>query len=121
MVPSLKHPLLKPPPTIEWRRESAAIDYGIALDVMRERGDEIARGDADELVWLLEHEAIYTAGTSTRAEHVPNIAGVPVISVERGGSVTYHGPGQLIAYTLLVFGAGPMAMSARSSRFLRHG
>lgn len=55
---------------------------------------------ADEL-WLLEHDPVYTQGLSGRPEHVLNAGEIPVIQTDRGGQVTYHGPGQLVAYPLL--------------------
>ena len=54
----------------------------------------------DEL-WLTEHPAVYTLGLAGRREHVHDTAGVPVVKVDRGGQVTYHGPGQLVVYVLL--------------------
>jgi len=61
-----------------------------------ERGD----GTEDEL-WLTEHPALYTLGLAGRREHVLRDNGIPVVKVDRGGQVTYHGPGQLVAYTLV--------------------
>jgi lipoyl(octanoyl) transferase len=57
-------------------------------------------GAADE-IWLTEHEPIYTLGLAGRREHVLRESGIPVLKVDRGGQVTYHGPGQLVAYLLL--------------------
>ena len=59
------------------------------------------RGTADE-VWLTEHPPVYTLGVAGRAEHLPRVAnGIPVVKVDRGGQVTYHGPGQAVAYLLI--------------------
>ncbi|MDH4150880.1 MAG: lipoyl(octanoyl) transferase, partial [Betaproteobacteria bacterium] len=63
----------------------------------------LARGDAspDEL-WLLEHPPVYTVGIAGKTEHWPRTDnGIPVVRVDRGGQITYHGPGQLVAYLLL--------------------
>lgn len=55
---------------------------------------------ADE-IWLLEHHPVYTLGRNGKPEHLLNPQGIPVVSIDRGGQVTYHGPGQLVAYLLL--------------------
>jgi lipoyl(octanoyl) transferase len=58
--------------------------------------------DTPDEIWLLEHPPIYTYGVAGRAEHLPAMDnGIPVIKVDRGGQVTYHGPGQLVAYVLV--------------------
>ena len=67
---------------------------------MRSRAAAIAAGGAAERVWLLEHPPLYTAGLSAKPEHVLD-ARFPVLPVERGGQLTYHGPGQRVAYTML--------------------
>lgn len=60
-----------------------------------------AAGAADEL-WLLEHPPVYTLGVAGRAEHLPRAAnGIPVVKTDRGGQITYHGPGQIVLYTLI--------------------
>jgi lipoyl(octanoyl) transferase len=62
---------------------------------------ERAAGAADE-IWLLEHPPVYTLGVAGRAEHLPRVAnGIPVVRTDRGGQITYHGPGQVVLYTLL--------------------
>ena len=88
-------------PTVEWLLAASPVDYAAAVDFMRVRGDAIARGSATELIWLLEHAPVYTAGTSTEPRHMPAGTGITIIPAERGGSLTYHGPGQRVAYTLL--------------------
>src|SRR5262245_39587158 len=55
---------------------------------------------SDEL-WLLEHPAVYTQGQAGKAEHILNANSIPVVQSDRGGQVTYHGPGQLVAYVLM--------------------
>jgi len=60
-----------------------------------------AAGAADE-IWLLEHPPVYTLGVAGREEHLPRVAnGIPVVTSDRGGQITYHGPGQVVLYTLL--------------------
>src|SRR5215475_13477270 len=85
---------------VAWRVEAAPVAYEEALAVMTARAAAIAAGEADELVWLLEHPPLYTAGTSARPEHLlgPRF---PVFAAGRGGQFTYHGPGQRVAYTVL--------------------
>jgi len=85
---------------IEWRISDRPVAYEAALRTMDERAAAIAAGDAPELVWLLEHPPLYTAGTSARAEDVLN-ARFPVYDAGRGGQLTYHGPGQRVAYVML--------------------
>jgi lipoyl(octanoyl) transferase len=87
-------------PPVEWRVSDALVDYGEALTAMTERAAAIARGEAPELVWLLEHPALYTAGTSARPQELID-ARFPVHTVGRGGQFTYHGPGQRVGYIML--------------------
>jgi lipoyl(octanoyl) transferase len=86
---------------VEWAISDEPVGYVEALSVMQQRASEIANGKASELVWLLEHPALYTAGTSARSEDLlePNL--LPVFETGRGGQYTYHGPGQRIAYVML--------------------
>lgn len=85
---------------VEWRVESAQITYPDALAQMEARNVAIQKGEADELVWLLEHPPVYTAGTS--ADPVELLSGqFPVFETGRGGRYTYHGPGQRVGYVLL--------------------
>lgn len=85
---------------IEIRCETARVDYRAALATMTERNSAIAEHRARELIWLLEHPPVYTAGTSAvRAELLdPRFE---VVEAGRGGRYTYHGPGQRIGYCLL--------------------
>jgi lipoyl(octanoyl) transferase len=92
----------KPP---QWRIESASVSYPDALAAMERRAAAIFSGEADELVWLLEHPPLYTAGTSARASDLRGEAPFPVFATGRGGQWTYHGPGQRIAYVMLDLGA----------------
>src|SRR5215467_13921050 len=85
---------------VAWRVETAPIAYENALAVMEARAAAVAAGDACELVWLIEHPPLYTAGTSARPEHLVEPR-FPVFAAGRGGQFTYHGPGQRVAYAML--------------------
>ncbi len=75
-------------------------DYEPVWLAMREYTD--ARGaDAEDEIWLLEHPPVYTLGLAGRPEHILDARGIPVVHSDRGGQVTYHGPGQLVVYLLL--------------------
>jgi lipoyl(octanoyl) transferase len=87
-----------PPP--EWRRSGALVPYPAALATMEARADAIALRRAPELVWLLEHPPLYTAGTSARPQELLE-AKFPVFAAGRGGQFTYHGPGQRVVYLML--------------------
>ena len=87
-------------PGIELRRETAAVPYRGALEVMTARNAAIAEGSAQELVWLLEHPPVYTAGTSAAAAELLDPR-FEVVEAGRGGRYTYHGPGQRVGYVLL--------------------
>jgi lipoyl(octanoyl) transferase len=89
-----------PAPPAEWRASDGFVDYEAAVAVMTERAAAIARGEASELVWLLEHPALYTAGTSAREADLIE-ARFPVHATGRGGQLTYHGPDQRVAYVML--------------------
>jgi lipoyl(octanoyl) transferase len=88
---------------VEWRIADAPVPYQAALAAMAARVAAIAAGEAAELVWLLEHPPLYTAGTSARAEHLLD-ARFPVFAAGRGGQFTYHGSGQRVAYVMLDLG-----------------
>jgi lipoyl(octanoyl) transferase len=85
---------------VEWRVSGGLVPYADAVAFMEARVAAIAAGTEPELVWLLEHPPLYTAGTSARAEDLlePRF---PVHKTGRGGQFTYHGPGQRIAYVML--------------------
>jgi lipoyl(octanoyl) transferase len=85
---------------VEWRVSDAPVDYDSALEFMTARAEAIARGEAAELVWLLEHPALYTAGTSAQPSELIE-ARFPVHMTGRGGQFTYHGPGQRVGYVML--------------------
>ena len=88
---------------IEIRRESAPVPYRQALAEMEARNAAIAEGTAGELVWLLEHPPVYTAGTSAAASELLDPR-FEVVATGRGGRYTYHGPGQRVGYVLLDLG-----------------
>ena len=86
---------------VEWLHSEGLVPYPEALAVMESRAESIARGEAGEAVWLLEHPPLYTAGTSARPEDLRDPGRFPVHEARRGGQYTYHGPGQRVAYVML--------------------
>jgi lipoyl(octanoyl) transferase len=85
---------------VAWRISDSPVPYDSAVAEMEARAAAIADGRASELVWLLEHPPLYTAGTSTKANELIE-ARFPVFQTGRGGQMTYHGPGQRVAYVML--------------------
>jgi lipoyl(octanoyl) transferase len=85
---------------VEWRISDALVPYLTAVELMQARASAIAAGRAPELVWLLEHPPLYTAGTSAKPSAVID-AHFPIFESGRGGQMTYHGPGQRVAYVML--------------------
>ncbi|WP_150303016.1 lipoyl(octanoyl) transferase LipB [Pseudomonas saliphila] len=81
-------------------RELGLVEYLPTLEAMRRFTAERGADTPDE-IWLLQHPAVFTQGQAGKAEHVLAAGDIPVVSVERGGQVTYHGPGQLVAYLLI--------------------
>ncbi|HEY5818477.1 MAG TPA: lipoyl(octanoyl) transferase LipB [Mesorhizobium sp.] len=90
-----------PSPPVGWRVEAGLLDYATALFTMEARAAAVATGEAPELVWLVEHPPLYTAGTSARIEDLVDPHRFPVFDAGRGGEYTYHGPGQRVAYVML--------------------
>ncbi|MEQ1577605.1 MAG: lipoyl(octanoyl) transferase LipB [Hyphomicrobium sp.] len=86
---------------VAWTLSPEPIAYEAALAFMDARVRQIADGLTPELVWLLEHPPLYTAGTSAKPEDLLNSGGFPVYPSGRGGQFTYHGPGQRVAYVML--------------------
>ena len=86
---------------IEWRVSGGLVPYPQALAEMEARAAAIRDDDAGELVWLLEHPPLYTAGTSAAADELLAPDRFPVFRSGRGGRYTYHGPGQRVGYVLL--------------------
>jgi len=87
--------------TFEWRISDAAVPYETAVREMEARVAAIGDAGAPELVWLLEHPPLYTAGTSAQASDLLTPDRFPVYRTGRGGQFTYHGPGQRVAYVML--------------------
>jgi lipoyl(octanoyl) transferase len=85
---------------VEWLISDAPVPYPEAVAAMEARVADIAAGLAPELVWLLEHPALYTSGTSGKAADLLDPR-FPVFATGRGGQITYHGPGQRVAYVML--------------------
>jgi lipoyl(octanoyl) transferase len=86
---------------VDWAVSTAPIEYLEAVRVMEARAERIAAGAAPELVWLLEHPPVYTAGTSARPADLVAPDRFPVVATGRGGKFTYHGPGQRVIYVML--------------------
>ena len=86
---------------VEWITSDNPVPYEKAVAWMEARADAIARGDADEAIWCLEHPPLYTAGTSARPEDLRDPDRFPVFETRRGGQYTYHGPGQRVVYVML--------------------
>jgi len=85
----------------EWRISDGPVPYDEALATMETRIADIRAGRAGELIWLLEHPPLYTAGTSSKPQDLLQPLRLPVHAAGRGGQYTYHGPGQRVAYTML--------------------
>ncbi|WP_334181919.1 lipoyl(octanoyl) transferase LipB [Novosphingobium sp.] len=103
------------PGDIELRVSAQPVPYRAALEEMTERNAQIAAGEARELIWLLEHPPVYTAGTSADLTELLDPR-FEVVEAGRGGRYTYHGPGQRVAYVLL-----DLRKRARDARGFVHG
>ncbi len=86
---------------VEWRISEGLTDYDFAVAEMEARAEAVAKGEAEELIWLVEHPPLYTAGTSAKREDLVDPDRFPVYASKRGGQYTYHGPGQRVAYAML--------------------
>ena len=86
---------------VAWTTSKEPVAYPLALAAMEERARQIRAGDATELIWLLKHPALYTAGTSAQIADLKDPDRFPIYTAGRGGQYTYHGPGQRIAYVML--------------------
>ncbi len=86
---------------VDWTVSSAPVAYPDAVRIMRERVEAIIDGRGGELVWLIEHPPLYTAGISAKPGDLLDPQRFPVFQSERGGQFTYHGPGQRVAYLML--------------------
>ena len=85
---------------IEIKKSINPVKYGVAVQFLEERLLDIYNNKKDNLIWLLEHEEIYTAGTNYKEEEILN-KNINLIKTNRGGKITYHGPGQLICYFVI--------------------
>ena len=101
-APSRPRPALPRP---EWRITPGLTDYDEAVAFMEARARAIAAGEAGELIWLVEHPPLYTAGTSAKPQDLVDPDRFPVYEARRGGQYTYHGPGQRVVYVMLDVGA----------------
>jgi lipoyl(octanoyl) transferase len=86
---------------VDWRVTQDSVSYPAALAEMESRVAAIIADEAGELVWLLEHPPLFTSGTGTRAEDLAGTGRFPLFETGRGGRLTYHGPGQRVAYAML--------------------
>ena len=82
-------------------RHLGVVDYLPTLEAMRRLTDERDAQTPDE-IWLLQHPRVFTQGQAGKPEHLLMPGDIPVVQVDRGGQVTYHGPGQLVAYLMLL-------------------
>ena len=89
---------------VEWLTSREPVPYEVAVEAMDARVAAILEARAPEAVWLLEHPALYTAGTSAAPEELIEPSRFPVFRAGRGGRFTYHGPGQRVAYVMLDLG-----------------
>jgi lipoyl(octanoyl) transferase len=109
------------PGTVEWRIEDGLTPYPAALETMRARTEAIRAGTAGELVWLVEHPPLYTAGTSAQRADLAEPDRFPTYAAGRGGQWTYHGPGQRTAYVMLDLSRPHGRIAARDVRAYVHG
>lgn len=86
---------------VEWIYSDKPVEYESAIETMERRVDDILKGKAGDAVWFLEHPPLYTAGTSAKPSDILDKKRFSVYQVGRGGSYTYHGPGQLVAYVMI--------------------
>lgn len=87
--------------TTGWAISEGLVSYPEAVAAMESRAAAIAAGEADELIWLLEHPPLYTKGASAQDGDLLDPTRFPVFDTQRGGQFTYHGPGQRVAYVML--------------------
>jgi lipoyl(octanoyl) transferase len=94
-------PNLQNSASVRWEISSSLVSYEDAVARMEREVEAISKGEAPELVWLVEHPALYTAGTSAKISDLISPSRFPVHATGRGGQYTYHGPGQRVAYVML--------------------
>jgi lipoyl(octanoyl) transferase len=109
------------PASLEWRIAEGLTPYTDAVAFMQQRVAAIHAGTAGELVWLVEHTPLYTAGTSARLEQLTDPTRFPTFTTGRGGQWTYHGPGQRVAYVMLDLTRPHGQVPARDVRCFVHG
>tara|TARA_B110000444_G_scaffold85767_1_gene81056 strand:+ start:211 stop:831 length:621 start_codon:yes stop_codon:yes gene_type:complete len=85
---------------IEIKKSINPVKYNIAVNYLEQRLEKIYTGKAKDLIWILEHEEVYTAGTSYKENELLN-KNIRLVKTNRGGKITYHGPGQLICYFVI--------------------
>jgi len=105
----------------EWRVSDGQIAYPLALAAMQARVEGIRAGTAHELVWLVEHPPLYTAGTSAAPSDLQDPGRFPTFAAGRGGQWTYHGPGQRTAYVMLDLTKRHGSVPPRDVRAYVHG
>ena len=86
---------------IEWKHDKDFVDYKIAEHTMSQRVEDIISNQKTELIWFLEHDSLFTLGTSAKMSDFKNHVNIPMHQTKRGGQTTYHGPGQRIVYLML--------------------
>ena len=86
---------------VEWKHDKNLIDYKLAEDTMSKRVEDIISNRKTELIWFLEHDNIFTLGTSAKTSDFKSDVNIPMYQTKRGGQITYHGPGQRIVYMML--------------------
>ncbi len=86
---------------IEWKKSSKLIPLQVAISTMERRVIQIHQKIKSEQIWMLEHPHVYTGGTSSKKSHLISTSEIPVELTSRGGSYTYHGPGQRVVYVML--------------------
>ena len=106
---------------VDWHTSDGLIAYPDALAAMQARVAAIQAGTAPELVWLVEHPPLYTAGTSARVEELTDPSRFPTFTAGRGGQWTYHGPGQRVGYVMLDLARSHGSVPARDVRCFVHG
>lgn len=89
------------PTKIEWRVSTESVHFEDALEFMQDRVEKIIAGEEKEMIWVLEHHPVYTAGVSAKEEDMLNKTDVPIYKTNRGGKYTYHCPGMKIIYVML--------------------
>ena len=95
-------------PALRWL---GRVDYEPTWRAMQRRTDEATAATPDE-IWFLEHPPVFTMGMNAKAEHLLAVGDIPVVNIDRGGQVTYHGPGQLVVYPLLDLSRGELGVRA---------